>query len=159
MEFRKKKRCPRCNYKMDRNQIVCPNCELNFNKFNQATNRGAKQAYHRGDGEQVLLRTGCPSDVKKWVLLLLTIFFGFCGVHQFYVGRKRLGLTFLFFFGVGVINAFALAFSRSIVSTEVYQVFSILVFIWGIFLAWWLLDIIRVITNQFKIPVSPELDD
>jgi len=44
------------------------------------------------------------SDKEKKVALILCIFFGFLGFHQFYVGRIRMGFIYLFtagFLGIG----------------------------------------------------------
>ena len=40
------------------------------------------------------------SDKQKMVALLLCIFFGPFGFHQFYVGRIGMGVLYLFTFGI-----------------------------------------------------------
>lgn len=40
------------------------------------------------------------SNKSKTVALLLCIFLGYLGVHQFYVGKVGLGLVYLFTFGL-----------------------------------------------------------
>ena len=42
------------------------------------------------------------SDNKKMVALLLCVFFGPLGLHQFYVGR--IGMGFLYFFTFGILG-------------------------------------------------------
>lgn len=135
---------------------TCPSCQLNFSKFESATNFGAKQAYASGEYDQVLMKKGFPKDVKKWKLLLLTIFLGFLGFHYYYVGRKRAGLLFTIFFFVAVANVFITAFANSFVTTDVYQIFYMFVLGWGIVLILWLGDIFKVSIGKFKIPVSVE---
>ena len=49
------------------------------------------------------------SDKKKWTALLLCLFFGWLGFHQFYVGRIGKGLLYMFTFGfffIGIILDF-----------------------------------------------------
>lgn len=156
MKLRANKRCPRCNIKMPITMGRCPNCQLDFSKFETATNKGAKQAYNEGEPEQVILRKGYPSDVKKWKLVLLTIFLGIFGVHYFYVGRKRVGFIFILFFFVGVLNAIITTLASSFTRTDIYQIFYLFVLGWGIVLILWLVDIFKVALNKFKIPVSVE---
>ena len=157
MKIKTYKHCPRCNTKLPFNLQVCPNCALNFNKFNAATNRAAKQALKDGEKQQILLRTGVPTDVNKIKLLLITIFLGFTGAHYYYVGRKGFGIFFSVFFTVGRINAIITTSVQSLLKTEFYQVFTMLVLIWGVVLLWWLFDVFRVVFNKFKIPVSVEI--
>lgn len=149
----KTKRCPRCNFKVDKDANVCPKCRLNYIKFNTATNTEAHEAMSVGEKDRVLLRKGCPSDIKKWKLLLLTIFLGFCGVHHFYVGRKGWGAFYFTFFIVGMINAILVWTFGNITSTW-YQLFYLLVGVWGVVVALWIFDIAKVATNRYKIPVS-----
>ena len=47
------------------------------------------------------------SDKKKGVALFLCIFFGFFGLHYFYVGRWVKGFLFMFTFGFFMIGWFA----------------------------------------------------
>ena len=156
MRLKANKRCPRCNYKMPLTMNRCPSCQLDFSKFESATNKGAKQALSVGEADQVISRKGFPSDVKKWKLLLLTIFLGIFGVHYYFVGRKRAGLVFTAFFFVGVVNAIITTLATSIVKTDAYQIFYLFVLGWGVVLVVWMIDIFKVIFNQFKIPVSVE---
>lgn len=154
MNFRFKKRCPRCNTKTEVVTAICPTCQLNFQKFEMATNKEAKIAMENGDSEQVLLRKGYPSDIKKWKLILLTIFLGFTGAHYYYVGRKKIGFVFTIFFLVGIANAVITTILQATPKGELWQVFTMLVLAWGAVLFVWILDIARVCFNRFKIPVS-----
>lgn len=154
MKTKINKRCPRCNYKMPFDMDICPNCELNYQKFNLATNRAAKKAYREGEKEQVLLRTGLPSDVKRWKLLLLAIFLGFAGVHHYYVGRKWMGLFYTVFFIVGVTNAVICTMLKTAPKGDLYEIFTLLVLVWGFVLILWIVDIAKIILNKYKVPVS-----
>ena len=151
---RNNKRCPRCNLKMPSFTKVCPDCGLNFNKFDAATNMDAKKMLRAGEKEQVLYRKGCSTDVSKIKLLLLTIFVGFTGAHYYYVGRNKMGIFFSIFFVVGIINAILTSFLPNVSKLPWFEWFYLLVLVWGAVLILWIVDIAKVCFNRFKIPVS-----
>ncbi len=156
MRTRLNKRCPRCETKMPAPMRVCPNCQLNFNKFEEATNLEGKRALAMGEKDRVIYRKGCPKDVSKIKLLLLTIFLGFVGVHHYYVGKKWWGLFYTFFFVVGVVNAIIGVVFKVTPTGDLWQLFTLLVMVWGVVLVMWLFDILNVIFNKYRIPVSLE---
>jgi len=149
-----KKKCPRCQYKMMASLTSCPNCSLNFEKFNSATNKEAKVAISQGEKDRVIMRKGFPSDVRKIPFLLITIFLGMFGVHHYSVGRWKMGLTYSIFFLIGCTNAILTSFLGGKLSGGLYEVFSFLVLGWGLVLILWILDVVKVITNSYRVPVS-----
>lgn len=151
------KRCPRCNLKMPIGANVCPGCELNFSKFESATNKAGKIALSEGRKEDVLYRKGCPKDVDKTKLLLMAIFLGFAGGHNYYVGRIGRGLFCTIFFLFGLMNSILSVVFKATITGWLYEIISILVLIWGAVLVMWLFDIINIILNKYKIPVSVDL--
>ncbi len=156
MNLFRNKRCPRCNAKMPVETVACPSCQLNFQKFNDATNAEAKQAINAGEKDRVLLRTGYPKDVSKIKLILLTVFLGFTGAHYYYVGRSKMGAFFTIFFAVGIVNVILTSLLTQTPKGDAYQVFTFLVLIWGAVLFLWIVDMAKVCFNKFKIPVSRE---
>lgn len=154
MNLFRNKRCPRCNEKMPVELVHCPSCGLNFQKFEDATNLEAKQALKEGEKDRVLLKKGCPKDVNKIKLLLITIFLGFTGAHYYFVGRNKTGLVFSAFFLVGLINAVLSTMLEIAPKGDLFEVFTLLVVGWGIVLCLWIIDIAKVCFNKFKIPVS-----
>lgn len=156
MKLFKSKRCPRCNEKVPIELVICPSCQLNFQKFETATNAEAKEAINQGEKERVLLRTGRPADVKFVTLLLLTIFLGFTGAHYYYVGRHKTGACFTAFFVIGLVNAIITSLVEINYANDLYQIFTLLVLGWGVVLVLWIVDIAKVCMNKFKIPVSRE---
>ena len=154
MNIFKNKRCPRCGIKQPVELVVCPGCQLNFQKFETATNKEAKEAIKNGEQEKVLMRNDRPSDVKFVPLLLIAIFLGFTGAHYYYVGRYKMGAFFSIFFGVGMANAILVTMLNETPKGELYQVFTMLVLIWGLVLMLWIVDIAKICINKFKIPVS-----
>lgn len=133
---------------------MCPNCQLNFKKFYQATNMDAKQALREGRKDDVLMRTGYPADVKKWLLILVTIFGGFFGMHYYFVGRNKMGIFFTLAFFVGVVNAVIGTMVTKTLTGFAWEIFSLLVLVWGAVIFIWIIDIAKVCLNKFKIPVS-----
>lgn len=154
MNLFKNKRCPRCNTKMPVQIVSCPSCGLNFQKFDSATNLEAKEAIKTGETDRVLMRKGRPSDVSFIKLLLITIFFGFTGAHYYYVGRYKMGAFFSIFFVVGIVNAILTTLLEATPTGDLYQIFTLLVLIWGLVIMLWIIDIAKVCVNKFKIPVS-----
>ena len=132
----------------------CPSCQLNYQKFNSATNTEAKAAIRMGEKDKVLMRVGRPSDVNFITLLMITIFLGFTGAHYYYVGRYKMGAFFTTFFGVGIINAIITTMIKATPTGELYEVFTFLVLVWGFVVMLWIIDIAKVCLNKFKIPVS-----
>ena len=154
MKLRLKKRCPRCGTKVEYEMVHCPECKLNFQKFEQATNKVAKQKIRQGESSNVLMRTGRPADVKLWKLLLMAIFLGFMGGHHYYVGRYKMGIFYTIFFVVGVLNAALENILKNAPSTFAYELFSLLVLVWGAVGIMWIIDVAKICLNKFKIPVS-----
>lgn len=154
MEFRLKKHCPRCNTKVETALAICPECKLNFQKFEQATNVAAKQKLKEGEKEQVLMRKGRPADVKFWKLLLLAVFTGFAGGHHYYVGRYKMGAFYSVFFAIGLTYAIVTNVVQNIKFTFAFELFYILVLVWGAVLALWIIDLAKICFNKYKIPVS-----
>lgn len=154
MRIFENKRCPRCNLKMQKEVMTCPKCRLNYLKFDLATNVEGKNALKLGETDRVVYRSGCPSDIVRWKLLLLTIFLGFIGVHNYYVGRTKRGVFFTIFCIIGIVNAIITGILRVEPSGELWEIFTFLVLIWGIVIFLWIIDIFKVALNKFKIPVS-----
>ena len=154
MNLFRNKKCPRCAMKVPVETLICPDCRLNYQKFNDATNKEAKQALKEGEKDNVLMRKGCPSDVNKIKLLLMAVFLGFAGGHHYYVGRYKMGFVYSCFFLIGLTNAILTTMIDNIESSMIYQIFTLFVLGWGIVLFMWIFDVINIIFNKFKIPVS-----
>ena len=152
--FRQNKRCPRCNTKTPSTSVICPGCQLNYQKFESATNKEAKQNLRMGEKEQVLMRKGRPLDVKFWKLLLISVFLGFMGGHHYYVGRYKMAIFYTCFFIVGAINAVLTSFIKTTLSGLVYEIFTLLVLTWGFVVLMWIVDVAKICVNKYKIPVS-----
>lgn len=147
------KRCPRCNYKTPKNFDKCGVCGLNFKKFVTATNAEAKSALRMGEKERVLTTTSVPSDVDKSRVLISCIFGGWFGLHFFQVGRFWRGIVQILSV---ILGAIYIMFTNN-TSTRfglVYDCVLIGGIIWAICTILWIADIIKIIFNRFKYPVS-----
>ncbi len=147
------KRCPRCKYKTPSNMARCGNCGLNFKKFDSATNAEAKSAFRMGEKERVLHTTSRPGDVSKFKILLQCIFGGWFGLHYYALGKRWRGL----FQTVGFLLAFVYAYCAGqlgIRSGYLGNFILVLGIIWVASFVIWLSDIVSIIFNRFKYPVS-----
>lgn len=148
------KRCPRCNTKMPIAYKICPSCQLNFDKFELATNLEAKEAIRQGETDRVLMRKSRPIDVKFWKLFLVALFTGFMGGHLYYVGRKKQGIFYTIFFVIGVTNGLITSLTNTVMKGGIWEIFTLLVLTWGAVIAMWIIDLAKICLNKFKIPVS-----
>lgn len=147
MKFRTKT-CPRCNSKNSLNAYKCDCCGLIFERLNDATNSAGKKMIISGHKNKVVYVKKVPKDIKKWKLILITIFGGMFGAHCFYVGRYLRGVIMLLA-GVYAFIASILAVS-SMLPTSIYTLSTLIV---GILVIVYLLDIVNVCISKFKIPV------
>lgn len=145
------KRCPRCNTKMPSMVALCPGCQLNFQKLENATNEEAKDAYSKGEKERVLLVKKLPRDISKAKLLLFTIFLGLFGGHYYYIGRKGMGTLYLIFLFIGAGYTYT---QQHLPFNFFVEVWFILTMVWAVIICLWMIDIVKVIFNRFKVPVS-----
>lgn len=148
------KKCPRCNYKLAKSANICPNCELNYTKFEFATNKEAKEALKLGEKSRVIYRKGYPKDVSKTKLLLLSIFLGFMGAHLYYVGRWKRAVFYTVFFVVAITYSSLNAWIGLTTENIMIELFYILYLVFGVVLILWIVDIVKITFNKFRIPVS-----
>lgn len=152
LKGRVNKKCPRCGNECLLTQVECDECGLVFSKIEKATNKEGKRRLLRGEKDLVIYVKKCPIDVKKWKLILITIFAGLFGAHYFYVGRWKWGLSILlYFFAVLFMGVVFNAYFLTIWEGTFFSVFGPLT---GIYTIIWLNDIRKVCFNRFKIPVS-----
>lgn len=147
------KRCPRCNFKTPNNMGRCGNCGLNFIKFEDATNAEAKSAFRMGEKERVLHTKQIPSDVSKWKILSMCIFGGWFGLHYFNLGKLWRGLFQI----LGVVLALIYIYCAGKLNIRTGYLGNLILvcgFIWVASFIIWITDIVSIIFNRFKYPVS-----
>ena len=78
------------------------------------------------------------------------------GAHHYYVGRYKMGLFYSIFFVVGVVNAVVTTILKVMPTGDLWQIFTLLVLVWGAVLVMWIIDIAKILLNKYKIPVGRE---
>ncbi len=147
------KKCPRCNNKTPKHMPRCGVCSLSFEKFNSATNAEAKSAFRMGESERVLYTTQVPSDVNKMQILINCIFGGWFGLHHFKVGRRGFGLYYLISLLLGVVYM-TLIMTVSNLTGYVFDIAFVCGIAWIISIILWWADIIKILCNGYKYPIS-----
>ena len=147
--------CPRCGLKSPQGTHACEDCGLVFERLAFASNKDAKRKIKRGDREYIIRTRKLPNDVKWWKLILLVLFTGLMGGHNYYVGRYLRGAIFSILF---VITMLCVVFNSYIVTY--YQAWLELIgaILIGPFAIVWLWDITMVLLKKFKVPVAIDLE-
>lgn len=144
-------KCPICGCKM-KEEFMCPYCKITGDQVKNASNKQAKEKIKRKDVKEVYISTYLPKDVNNTRLLLLTLFGGFLGIHQLYVGKLKTGLFYCFGFMIPLI-LFALS-SYIFIGNGFLNILSQVGYIFAavvIFL--WIADFFKVCFKAFPIPV------
>lgn len=150
----KAKRCPRCNTKNSYSEFKCTECGLIFSRVENGSNKLAKDLILAGKKHETVKGFGFPKDVSKKNFLLLCGFFGFLGVHNFYVGRY---FKALFQLVVGLVSVIFTVLSGYIPNYDFIMSFLFLpVAIDAIF---WLFDFIDGVFNKYRIPVAVDFSE
>ena len=145
-------RCPICNCKM-KHKTICPYCKITGEQVSGASNQLAKIALRSGNKEKVVYSSTLPYDINYTRLLLIAIFTGFLGVHNYYVGRYKKGLF------CSISMALVLLFSiieQAFGATKyfVFDLFYEIIFLCGtIVVMFWIYDIMTLAFRNFKVPV------
>ena len=142
--------CPKCYGRVNKNTQRCDFCGMRMKEIDGATNKEAKVALKGIYKDDVLMTKNLPQDVNKKKLLLLSIFFGIFGVHNFYVGRKWRAIYQLVSL---VLMTLAYVMEIVIIGTingKYSWPFQILM---GMALVIWLADIMAISMNRYKVPV------
>jgi len=145
----KAKRCPRCQTKNHYSAFKCTECGLIFSRVQNGSNKLAKQLILAKKKDETVCAPGYPKDVSKKKFLLLCIFAGIFGAHNFYVGRFVKAFLQLI---VGILSIVAVAISGN---TQLYNtIFSFVSVPIGVFVVIWACDIWNGVFNKYKIPVA-----
>lgn len=146
--------CPRCGLKVPQGTPQCSDCGLIFERLQFASNKDAKRKIRRGDREYIIRTSHLPSDVKYWKLLLLVIFTGLVGGHNYYVGRYLRGIIFSCLFTLTIL---CVVFNSYIMQAFPQWMELIGALLIGPFALVWLFDISMVILKKFKVPIAIDL--
>ena len=148
----KSMRCPICNCKM-KHKTICPYCKITGEQVSGASNQLAKIAIRNGKKENVVYSSTIPYDINYTRLLLIAIFTGFLGVHNYYVGRYIKGafctLSVIFCVIFATIE-YAFGATRYFVFDLFYEIFFLIA---TVTILLWIYDIMNLSFKKFKMPV------
>ncbi len=134
---------------------TCEECGLVFERLNFATNKDAKRKIKRGDREYIIRTRKLPSDVKYWKLLLLVIFTGLMGGHNYYVGRYLRGAIFSILFTITIVCCVLNSYIVSHFPQWMELIGALLI---GPFGLCWLFDVTLVLMRKFRVPIAIDLE-
>lgn len=109
-------KCPNCGGENDSSRTKCMYCDkelpkkestivqnITYNVTNNNANHTNVTSFHSASQPSIILGT-TESSKSKMIALILCIFFGYFGVHYFYVGKVGKGVVYVFtvgLFGIG----------------------------------------------------------
>lgn len=147
-------KCPVCGCKMRGG--ICPYCRVTDQEVISASNQDAKTAIKARKREYIHYTNTLPSDVSRKKLFWYSLFLGWAGVENFYVG-KYLKAWYSLIVSVLMIVAsvlFTLSNLNHWVTTNAfYMMIELLAFPMIVVLFFWFTDILGVITKSFKVPI------
>jgi len=150
--------CPNCYTRIKRGEKKCRKCGFDPKEVKTGSNQLYKQAGKLGRLDEVMFTSAVPNDISKKKMLLLSIFAGYTGAHQFYVGRNKLGAYYLICFILFFFELIVLA-PLGLENKAIVLLSSMIRFASGIALLMWVADIAKVATNTFKYPILLEEKD
>lgn len=145
-------RCPICNCKM-KNKTECPYCKITGEQVKGASNQLAKVALKNGRRKEVVNSSTMPFDLNYTRLILIAIFTGFVGGHDYYVGRYYRGIycsASVFFVAIMMTIADVFGATKYFAFELFYEISIVLA---GITILMWVWDILRIATHSFSVPV------
>ena len=146
--------CPKCYGKVGKDQKRCTTCGFEISKLESASNKQAKKALKSIYKDNVLYLKGIPGDVSKKKLLLLSIFLGLFGAHDFYVGKFWNGLFKLIAASLtSILGMLVLSLGIVVQNNAIYIAFQFSLVFQGFNAVFWIADIIKIFLERYKIPV------
>ena len=143
--------CPVCYNKIENGKVVCNTCKFNLNDLKNASNSAVKLARKEARYDDIIYTNQIPSDLKPKKILLLAIFGGWFGLHNFYVNK-----TFRGWFNL--LSLFLSLASYTLVHTNVLaQEFMTAVMyatiLYFVTLVMWIMDVTSLLFKNYKVPV------
>lgn len=142
--------CPNCENKVYEGAYNCAYCGLKTKHFNNVSNAKAKNILLHGklyEKEEIIYTNKLTDEICRKSLILKTIFGGWFGIHNIYVGNYFKG----FLSPICLVIGFVLGLFEMKFSMGAYFFVGLLM---AIPLLIWIWDIMAVILRRFKIPVA-----
>ena len=147
-------RCPICNAKMPK-KMICPYCKVRGDQVVYGSNIEAKKLVRNKIDQDVVFSKTRPYDVNKTKMLLLTIFLGIFGVHNYYIGRIRRGILYNIGVALLIVASFFIEYNMRVWNNNLIDQICKICSVWGVVVvACWILDIFAVWLGYFKYPVK-----
>lgn len=156
-------RCPNCGARMKIKYGVCPKCHTKLSDIKEASFNLVKKARKEYEPEKVVYTTVFPKDLSYKKTLLLCIFTGLFGGHSYFVQRyfKAIMQTCMFsiFLLLSIPSAYLLKYNSVGFLTPIMEfliqtnLFIIPCVLGAVAVILWVLDIIKLITRRFEVPV------
>lgn len=144
-------KCPICGCKM-KEEFMCPFCKITGEQVRNASNSEAKERIRRKDTKEVYNSSYLPKDVNNTRLMLIALFGGAFGIHQFYVGKYKTGLFYMLSFLYAVIfYALSWLLFPGVVVLEYFMDFGLLLA--ALIILLWISDFFKICFKSFSIPV------
>lgn|SRR5574344_3091745 len=148
--------CPKCYGKINKNTNRCDYCGFDLKELDGASNKEAKKALRGICKDDVLYTANLPADVSKKKLLLLSIFLGLFGAHDFYVGKFWTGL-FMCLTMVIITSLQIILTALGLITDNLLQTFYVIMTIpQGFVIIMWIASIFEIGFEKFKVPVYKE---
>ncbi len=145
--MRDTQKCPRCGERYISAQEKCSECGLIFSRLQYASNKVAKRQLMHFNYDYVVYTSKLPKDVKKWKLVLYSIFLGLFGGHYFYVGKFGKAITMC----IGFVYLIVCTILNPILAP--YMEANYLYVPIGIYAMAWIVSMVFVFFNKFKVPI------
>lgn len=146
------KKCPRCKERCFQHEKSCHECGLVFERLNYTSNKSAKKLILKGNYKDTIKTADWPPDAKKSTALLLCLFLGYTGAHNFYLGRFIKAGVSLFGFVLAIVMVILTDY---IYGSNLWYILRIIAIIPGTcVLIFWFSDLIAIIFERYKIPVA-----
>lgn len=145
-------RCPICNCKM-KHKTECPYCKITGEQVKGASNQLAKIALKNGKRKEVVNSSTLPFDINFTRLLLIAIFTGFVGGHNYYVGKYYKGI----FCSASMAWAVIMAIIGGVFGATKYYAFGLFyeisILLASLTVLFWIYDVFKIATHSFSVPV------
>lgn len=147
-------KCPVCGCKMRTG--ICPYCHVTDKEVTSASNRDAKVAIRARKREYIHYTNTLPSDVSRKKLFWYSLFLGWIGAENFYVGKYVKAWYSLVVSMLMIMASIFFTISSLcnwVTANAFYMMIELLAIPMIVVLFFWFTDIVGVITKSFRVPI------
>ncbi len=154
-------RCPKCGAHIARESPMCLRCGTKTSQITEASHKAVKEAKANYEHDKIVYSTVFPKDLDYKTTLLICIFFGYLGIHYYYVKRPAIGIFCSI--SMAIMSAFIIAGGimtgwdpKAIITfnNQWLDLAYVCACVLGVLaMVIWVSDIVKLATKRFKIPV------